>query len=336
MLSHFEKLNTPPKSVRSYPSLQDQRHRFTSRGWTSISLWTLWQAWSDNTFLSAADRAKLDDLEPFDEWEELALFGSHYCLIHARTQGAPGVTESTVAPGECESSAESIKPVYQEVLSQNGLRRFGAATAVDSVVGETIVVNVMGLGTISRLSSCDLYVKSEPYENFTIQGFGPASRMCHTLTDIGSSRAVLIGGRTSPSNPLRDCWIFQKGSNHWERTHELPVALYRHSATRLGTSSLLLVVGGKTSSSELSKSWFLFHPNRGWITCTVSGTSYEAVFGANLVFTGSRSSKIYEGLLAGGISGDGIITDQVLEWTLDLTDLQVSLGSAHLWLVESS
>ena len=83
MLSHFDKLKTPPKSVGQYPTLESQRHRFQSRGWRHVDIWDLWEAWSSDYFLSSAERVALDQVEPFDEWEEFMLFARHYFIIHA-------------------------------------------------------------------------------------------------------------------------------------------------------------------------------------------------------------------------------------------------------------
>ncbi|KAM3469214.1 hypothetical protein MY8738_010154 [Beauveria namnaoensis] len=78
MLLHFDKLKTPPRSVRSYPTINDQSQRFKSRGWPSVRIWDLWDAWSCGEFVNVQERVALDDIEPFDEWEEFMLFARHY------------------------------------------------------------------------------------------------------------------------------------------------------------------------------------------------------------------------------------------------------------------
>ena len=84
MLSHFEKLKTPLKSVFAYPDIQSQQARFINRGWSQVDVSSLWQIWSSDEWLSADKRKWLDTIEPFDEWEEFALFASHYCVVMAK------------------------------------------------------------------------------------------------------------------------------------------------------------------------------------------------------------------------------------------------------------
>ncbi|RYP57123.1 hypothetical protein DL769_009673 [Monosporascus sp. CRB-8-3] len=88
MLRHFEKLKTPLKSVSTYPDLEAQRNRFYRLGWAYTDVESLWQAWSNNQWLSPDERKMLDRIEPFDEWEEFALFASHYCILIAKTDAA--------------------------------------------------------------------------------------------------------------------------------------------------------------------------------------------------------------------------------------------------------
>lgn len=84
MLAHFDKLKTPLKSVFNYPDINTQRDRFVKRGWPQVDVNTLWQIWADDQWISADERRKLDAIEPFDEWEEFAIFAAHYCVVIAR------------------------------------------------------------------------------------------------------------------------------------------------------------------------------------------------------------------------------------------------------------
>lgn len=335
MLSHFDKLSTPIKSVHRYQTIQDQRDRFLSRGWRSIKAWNLWQAWADDAFLSSEDRRKLDEVEPFDEWEEFALFGAHYCIINAGNypsfgpQESPNIPEAELSNDELDSIPDTERNwAYQENPGTKGQRRFGAAMKIRNLQGQDIFANVMGLGPSSRLSSSDLYhEKGDAHCSFPSSGTGPSSRMCHTITSLGPVGELLVGGRTSPTNPMKDCWLFGKGTQRWERTHDLPIPLYRHSVTRLGSSSFALVMGGKTGPSKIFDGWLLYHPEKGWLECKIrDGTSevLDSVFGATLIFT-KGSYPRWEGYLAGGMGSSGVIADQILHWTLDMDDLEVSI-----------
>lgn len=69
MLAHFHKLSTPIKSVTTYATEQQQHTRFINRGWPSVRTQSLWSAWCDGSFLTSQERRKLNQIEPFDEWE---------------------------------------------------------------------------------------------------------------------------------------------------------------------------------------------------------------------------------------------------------------------------
>jgi tRNA wybutosine-synthesizing protein 4 len=150
MLSHFDKLNTTLKSVHKYSTLPDQTKRFMTRGWKSVRAWNLWQAWADEEFLTSSDRQKLDEIEPFDEWEEFALFAGHYCLIHARTSSSGSSSTSNFSSTSRSKSLGSLGPRgfrwHEDTRPHSkNERRFGASMVLNSVMGHRVVANVMGL-----------------------------------------------------------------------------------------------------------------------------------------------------------------------------------------------
>ncbi|TLD05301.1 uncharacterized protein PgNI_09679 [Pyricularia grisea] len=325
MIKHFERLNTPLKSIDKYPTQQSQSERFLNRGWLNVHCWTLWQAWADDRFLTAEDRRKLDDVEPFDEWEEFALFGSHYVLLQASTRDVPSSSETKST--DYSTSHPPLRSIdvtlhHNDTQSTQGPRRFGTAMVVSDILGQSHIANVLGTGTNLRLRSLDLYSPLGSNQDSGLSKCsGPASRLCHALTDIGDSGYLLSGGRASPTAPLDGCWVFEKGVNDWRRTHDLPVPLYRHTTVRLGHSSLALVFGGKTGASKVFDGYLLYHPQKGWIRCKVKGDIVPCpVFGA-VAFCSkgtSRGSPLFRGVLAGGITEKGVIIDQILRWELEI------------------
>ncbi|KAK3315207.1 methyltransferase-like protein [Apodospora peruviana] len=325
MLSHFNKLNTPPKSVQVYPTVEAQHDRFSFRGWKAVDVWTLWQAWADDRFLSASDRRKLEDIEPFDEWEEFALFASHYCVVHARTS-AGTVPLSTVPRSEfIPVPSQAVRLQFDECHGQRGQRRFGAAMYVSpKEQASPVMVNVMGLGTKSRLQSCDVY--SEGGESgagawFTMREGGPSTRMCHSLTCVGEGQFLLSGGRGAPMIPYKDCWLFDTSMTRWKRTHDLPTSLHRHSVTRLGESDQVLLAGGR-GYEGIFGDYLVYHPEAGWTACEVVGICRPAyVYGAVLCCLSSPPTKKFGGVFAGGLLEDGTIADQILSWELDISDV---------------
>jgi len=338
MLNHFEKLNSQLKSVHTYPTLSSQLERFSSRGWGSVRALTLWQAWSDDEFFTTEDRQKLEEIDPFDEWEEFALFGSHYCLIHARAEKGEVRVVGYSGVGEYETHGNptpdiSLVVQHDECSGQRGQRRFAAAMVLSeesdsNQSNQSIIVNTLGLGTKGRLQSCDVFHHGshDAAVGMSFGDGGPASRMCHSLTHLGEGHGSLLsGGRAAPFNPFQDCWLFDKTTKIWNRTHDLPIPLYRHSATSL-TGGLALLAGGRTSKGAAFEEFLLYEPKIGWIACEVVGeVKPTPVYGAALAArdTDVSSSGKRRGVYIGGLR-NGTIVDQILSWELDVTDRKVS------------
>ncbi|KAM0739929.1 hypothetical protein ACQRIT_005113 [Beauveria bassiana] len=161
MLLHFDKLKTPPRSVRSYPTINDQSQRFKSRGWPSVRIWDLWDAWSCGEFVNVQERVALDDIEPFDEWEEFMLFARHYFVLHASaigeedaTKGKTGiqlVLQPTIQPYKVQPCHELS--MQFTTFTGSIKRRFGALATLRDVEGRNFVLNMMGLGSNTREDS---------------------------------------------------------------------------------------------------------------------------------------------------------------------------------------
>lgn len=323
MLNHFDKLNTPPKSVRQYPTLSRQIDRFTSRGFQEAKIWDLWQVWSSEDFVSGAERASLDEIEPFDEWEEFVMFGRHYFIIHASTSSK---YKKESLQRRNDSVRQSINTQVSVVKTvQEPKRRFGDAFAVRNPTGGRLVINLFGLGTCGREGSCDIYSLDGQADVPLLPTTGPTPRMCHTVTGLGDYGILLVGGRSSPANALSDCWIFKKGSScRWKPTHNLPLPLFRHSTIRLPGTHLALVAGGKTGASNISENIYVFHVSKGWLKCKILGVKPWPTFGGILCNTPNTVARkgVYTGLIAGGIGLEGRINQRVYEWHLELKQLQ--------------
>ncbi|KHN97835.1 Leucine carboxyl methyltransferase 2 [Metarhizium album ARSEF 1941] len=323
MLSHFDKLKTPPKSVSKYPTLAKQVSRFRGLGYSKIDIWDLWEAWSSETFISDSERAALDDKEPFDEWEEFVLFGRHYFILHAVASHQE--SEITVS-----SEFHHTKPLEKESIfyvsvakrgAETSKRRFGDVLAITDPTGAAYAVHIMGLGTSGRRESYDIYSLDGKMDMPIVPITGPLPRMCHSITDLGDYGVLLVGGRTSPANALSDCWILNKGlSSQWVPTSSLPIPLFRHAAICLRGSSLALILGGKTGPSVISEDCYVFDVTKGWSKCDILGDAPGPLFGAvlcNSPRTRPDSEDSFTGLLAGGIGQDGLISSRKYTWKLD-------------------
>lgn len=338
-MSHFNKLRAPLFSIHEFPSLAEQEQRFINAGWAQARARSLWDLWSDDDFLPESTRTGLDSFEAFDEWEEFALFASHYFLLVASNNPEPAKEPTTSSAGTSIQSSSNVSEQF--VLKahcpsgRSARRRYGA------LVPDTnhSVGHHGGQGERTRLASTDLYVRSdestEPATSFPSRDI-PA-RMCHTITPlVAGNDCLLVGGRTSPAAPLDDCWL--RYDSHWRQVHPLPEARFRHCATGIildKNSSSVVVYGGKTKDNAILDSWLLWNEKdeQGWQLVKTDGDKPEARFGACF-------AKIQEdfGVLFGGIGSSGTIIEDFWTWSLsrrgdgclhlELTDVTKQLQDA--------
>ncbi|GAM34341.1 hypothetical protein TCE0_015r01855 [Talaromyces pinophilus] len=326
MMKHFHKLQAPLHSIHKYPTMLSQEQRFTSQGWRYASARSLWDIWNDDSFVSRFQRMSLDSIEPFDEWEEFALFASHYSVVTASTVERESSTKVNGIEAHSDLPKASLKLVSHRLASFKGHRRFAAAVA-DS--NRSIGVHG-GLGSQSRLLSTDIYYRGE--EGTQPAGSLPAhqisARMCHTITALHDGNCLLVGGRASPNAGLDDCWI--RKNNIWKPTHSLPYPRFRHSAVRvqLGDAKGVLVYGGKNSKGDILDGWLLWNEQKGWEAVKVAGKPVIASrFGAQMIAVDSSS-----GYLFGGMSQDGIVFNDFWKWSLEIGED----GTAIIQLTELS
>ncbi|PVH80226.1 LCM-domain-containing protein [Cadophora sp. DSE1049] len=350
MMAHFDKLRTTLGAVRKYPTEEAQQCRFEGLGWSKVSVRNLWQLWSSPDFATAEERIALDRIEPFDEWEEFALFGCHYFLLVAGpTSGVAQLSSLANIPGpdtiehsknlvELSDVAESgsrLKARFSEYPTNHGFRRFAAAMSTKGngrSHGRKGVFGGMGLTT--RTDSWDDYgVDQAEFQALKPQGsaVAPSSRMCHTITDSGDI-SLLVGGRTSPDNASRECWLFHKWLNTWERVDDLPFPLYRHQATSVG-NGYVLISTGRIDSKTISKEYLVWSRHTGWMECGLEGTRPSPSHGAIFNSAGAESSKdisepIY-GVLAGGISIESCVVADVWRWELSGLSNQKPMINFH-------
>lgn len=323
MLQHFNKLKAPPKSVFVYPTLQAQRDRFARLGWAQAEVKSLWQIWSAGDYLTAEDRKKLNNIEPFDEWEEFAMFAGHYCVVRARSSPAETTSHDLRAAKSSASLGEKLPTTFHQYVGTRGQRRFGSSLRISNTLGEPFISNIFGLGTNTRLRSQDIYGHQFSLEDVDVSSEGPPSRMCHGTADLGILGSILCGGRTSPSSALKDSWILSRDGKTWSKTGDLPIPLYRHGVARLGNShNMAMVLGGKTDSTAISPGCFVYQPGLEWRECRIKGPSYAPVFGAVLLsfpqsYCGENGLG-FSGIVLGGMLEDGTIAQQSLHWTLEL------------------
>ncbi|KAL3464240.1 hypothetical protein BJX64DRAFT_255277 [Aspergillus heterothallicus] len=326
VLKHYSKLGSPLHSVHEYPTLIDQERRFKDAGWKYAHARSLWDLWSDDTFVNISLRTSLDAIEQFDEWEEFALFESHYFLLYASTK--QGSTRYTTSSGGRLTDKSAHFKIIPNCNPPTGQRRFGALIpGSDTVVGYH-----SGMGRQRRVVDTDLYTSSKGATGvkLAVPPREVSARMCHSITSINDGGdCLLVGGRTSPSAALQDCWV--RKDNVWREGSPLPAPRFRHSATRVTLSSNgVMVYGGKSSDGTILDTWLLWLDNgKGWQTLEAQGqiAMPKARFGACL---GNLDGIC--GVLFGGIGADGTILEDFWTWRIR----QRTDGSSYMQLKDQT
>ena len=341
MIRHFDNLRTPLRSICQYPQLPDQAGRFLGARWSSVSVRSLWDLWSDDSYVPSDRRLALNDVEPFDEWEEFVLFASHYFLLLAANTSS-STNSGTSYPGHlwdsndvtfASPSLEIPPTLHCEAFPTSHRRRFGALAPLS----ENSLGHHGGLGLQTRLSTTDVYVLPEVgapcsgniavLEKKCKQLEGIEPRMCHTIT-FDRFGFLIAGGRASPDHAFQDCWL--SGKDQWQRIEDLPIPLFRHCATTVAlenpshsADNALLIYGGKTAAGHVSDRWLLWRKGFAWVTIPVTGYRLKPRFGAVIQETGFR-----RGILLGGMANDGKILSEAWEWTIsgDASALSISFG----------
>ncbi|KAJ5098426.1 leucine carboxyl methyltransferase [Penicillium argentinense] len=288
MMSHFNKWRAPLFSIHKFPSLAEQEQRFRNAGWPQARARCLWDLWSDDEFLPASIRTGLDSFEAFDEWEEFALFASHYFVLVA--SNTPPTPEAHITTGTDKHTSGDISSQFVVTpncpLAKHGRRRYGALVPDSSC--NHLVGYHGGQGEQSRLSSSDLYTNTE-------------------------------AAAEPDSTPL---------SNNIPARHPLPNPSPTVGATDVrceDESSSILVYGGKTQDNKILDSWLVwsYKEEAGWQPVKTIGSSPEARFGASIARIADTS-----GILFGGIGANGTILEDIWAWDLTRCDdgfLQIEL-----------
>ena len=313
MLNHFNKLQSALRVVEKYPSIDDQKQRFRAEGWQSVDAESLWTLWNDSAYFDTVERKKLNAVEIFDEWEEFALFSSHYFLLIAKTLSEPFKTS------ELFEKATDIDRIEQQDLSrvqrrcgsiECSPRRFGVLYQSDE---RTFDFNG-GEDAKRRVATTDTF-SLPPYA-----GHSPLSsrsnatvRVFHSVTPLTERFDCLIsGGRDGPDKPLSDTWL--RRGEHWQKVADLPVPLYRHTTTHVRDwtdDEGVLVFGGRTRQGTVSSAWYLWQEQTGWREVRCINEDLLPRFGANIISSKAKNT----GLLLGGMSEEGKVLDECYSWT---------------------
>ncbi|KAK9240903.1 S-adenosyl-L-methionine-dependent methyltransferase [Lipomyces kononenkoae] len=311
MLRHFDRLNTPIKSVSTYPTIDAQINRFGSRGWSSVSCTDLQTFWYNH--VAKEEKSRIQDIEHFDEWDEFFLFCQHYVLLIASTNKAPKTALDDVVIKSCTMDSGWDLDTFE---CSSLRRRWGAA----ATMSDSSIIYYGGLSPTTRLATSVL-VTSKYASSFSVNSTTvPSPRMCHAMVGLSPDRILMTGGRGSPATPLSDCWIFNSDSNEWRQTTPMPGSRYRHAMAAIGLGRVV-VFGGHVDNDSLAE-WLLFDSE----CCTWTTLECETKLGR-------RESPSFcwlgtYGILSGGFNRFGDIYEDMYKWSV--TGNRITLEPIHV------
>ncbi|KAJ9608113.1 tRNA methyltransferase ppm2 [Cladophialophora chaetospira] len=334
MTDYYKGLGTPLNSIFEYPYDRAQIQRFSNAGYAHIDHQSLWELWADGRFLSPSQRMKLDHVEPFDDWEEFALWASHYCLVVAHNGNQPILPgkiprprRDSISSDASDISARTSSPcnpdtepfAFRHYGDPGDLcrRHHGSAYPVPD---QDAIAIFGGKGADSFLSTSAV-CRPRHLNDETPVVLSPevGARSCHVMISLNNGDNFLVGGRRSPSQPLKDCWL-QKG-NIWYRVHDLPEGRFRHRlvpVTLPGNVFGAICFGGKVSPTKVATEVLLWEPLSGWRVLRIFGSDPKPRFGENFICLGFN-----HGLLFGGMRQDGLICQGFWRWRLVIRDNKV-------------
>ena len=268
--------------------------------------------------------------------EEFALFGSHYCLLVAQTgsdllipeqqRSSRRASVDSVATEYSDMSTRTVSPhkdstqwfayKHSATVEKERWTHHGSAY---KIANQDALGLHGGVGLRGRMSATSVYTHSDtaltypatPPENIE-------ARCAHTITSFGSflQYNLLVGGRASPSAPMKDCWLQMDGK--WQRVHDLPEPRFRHRAAAVvlpHDQYGVIVYGGKTSSTRIAIDTLVWDKHNGWRVLHNVKDDPMPRFGASFVRIGFN-----HGLLMGGLRQDGVVCQGLWKWRLIIRD----------------
>ncbi|XP_033843088.1 tRNA wybutosine-synthesizing protein 4 [Periophthalmus magnuspinnatus] len=314
MQEHFRKLNSALYALNKYPDADAQRRRLLDNGWEQCVCLDM------NCFyfglVPEAERSKIEKLEPFDEYEEWHQKCSHYFIL-AASRGAPAAREILSTPASpLTLGGPSFSPVSLPVktipVCAEGL---GMASAS---LGPNVVLLTGGSSKGGRGAQIGLLRKNKQNWNFVkVAASGDIGvRLYHTATAIPGKSAVVLGGRTSPLNPVKTVCKLTMDSLDLEGDDgaklsvepavcagEPPVPRWRHTATLISHKGkdFLFLFGGKNAAQEILGDYNIMDLSQNrWTEVSVDGAAPEPRF--------SHSACSYRGgvVMFGGLGRRGV------------------------------
>uniref|UniRef100_A0A3B3ZVA1 Uncharacterized protein n=1 Tax=Periophthalmus magnuspinnatus TaxID=409849 RepID=A0A3B3ZVA1_9GOBI len=217
MQEHFRKLNSALYALNKYPDADAQRRRLLDNGWEQCVCLDM------NCFyfglVPEAERSKIEKLEPFDEYEEWHQKCSHYFILAASrglrlcilasplTLGGPSFSPVSLPVKTIPVCAEGLgmasASLGPNVVLLTGGSSKGASLPLSSPPSLSVSSSLsLSLNTLNHYNDSTCCIKTAERTTLIVTCL-TGVRLYHTATAIPGKSAVVLGGRTSPLNPVK-------------------------------------------------------------------------------------------------------------------------------------
>ncbi|XP_069340406.1 tRNA wybutosine-synthesizing protein 4 [Eulemur rufifrons] len=333
MLQHFRQLNSPLHGLDHFPDVEAQRRRFLQAGWTACSAVDMNEFY--RRFLPAEERRWMENLEPFDEFEEWHLKCAHYFILAASrgdTLSQPLMFPCSEAFPRIDSvSPSGVFPARVVTSDSQGpnLKRYGHASVL---LSPDVILSAGGFGEqegrhcrVKKLHLLSRYCDFE-WKGSQICSHGTEvqwdGRLYHTMTRLSDTQVLVLGGRLSPVSPALGFLQLHFCKSEDNSTEDLKVILtkavlkedstlscWRHSATEVSyqNQKYLFVYGGRSVVEPVLSDWHFLHvETMAWVRIPVEGETPEARH--------SHSACSWQGgaIIAGGLGASEEVLNSVL------------------------
>ncbi|XP_069862026.1 tRNA wybutosine-synthesizing protein 4 [Dipodomys merriami] len=322
MLQHFRRLNSPLHGLDRFPDVEAQRRRFLQAGWTACSAVDMNEFY--RRFLPAEERRRVEELEPFDEFEEWHLKCSHYFILAASTGDTPPQTLVFPPSGAFSrvdpASPAGVFPARAVTGDSQGshLKRYGHASVL---VSPGVILSAGGFGEqdgrhcrVNKFHLLSRHCGFDWKDSQVCSGGTEArwdGRLYHTMTHLSDTQILVLGGRLSPVNPALGVLQLHLCGREGHNAEDLNVAItkvdlegdsilsrWRHSTTEVSyqNQEYLFVYGGRGVVEPVLSDWhFLHERTMRWVRISVEGEVPEGRH--------SHSACSWQGgaLIAGGL-----------------------------------
>jgi tRNA wybutosine-synthesizing protein 4 len=320
MCANLESRGSPLLGVYAHQTVESQEKRFRDIGYPNVRVETMWGIWQR---LSVQERARIEEIEEFDEHEEWVEKCSHYVVITAspeppaQTGCCSDVEEARVPAIESKIGWTTVE--YVAPTGRVGDLRLWGHSAI--AVADSIIV-FGGYGGAHRhertnaLSIIDCgSSNNHRVSTVTTRGSAPSTRVLHAACLIGTSMLV-HGGRAGPATALSDVFTLDIVSHEWRLMDIKAPARYRHTMTAIPNTHLAIIYGGKSdwhTDSFCGNAYLLDLKTKSCAPITwQQGAPVPPARASHCAVWLADALYVY-----GGVNNDGVMSDL---WRVQFTD----------------